>query len=492
MAVPRTPRDEDGFVLVKADDGSAPLPDHVAQLADSMQRVDLNGTSPTESDAQTGTADAHPSRPCLPCTTHQRVPVIDRPARLGVEKLTHAPLNLRVFPESPLSLDEFEFVTGDPGSLGTGAMGSVLLARWKTRPGQPWRAIKKVSKFQIWKDDDPVMLFEQLWDEVEALMTLRHPHIVQVDGYVEDYKYIYLIMEYAPKGDLNQALSDKSRFDDRDAARHVRSLVTALLHLHKHGYLHRDVKPENMLLSESGDLLLADFGCVATVHSSRKSLCGTRYYHSYEIAQSEPHDEASDAWSVGVVAYELLHGRGPFESDVESDDEEDGDEEDDDGQEDDDDDEDDEVEDGNGDGEDVDTEQVEATEDNSDDADEDTESEYGAAKEADDERGAQSDSDDRSPAEDAQSDGSDAADNDDTDDDEDRRSDDDDSDNDAESEGQVAAIYERITSLRIVWPEEISECARDFISRLLVKDKGQRMTLEAALDHPWLASLPPS
>lgn len=214
MAVPRTPRDEDGFVLVKADDGSAPLPDHVAQLADSMQRVDLNGTSPTESDAQTRTADAHPSRPCLPCTTHQRVPVIDRPARLGVEKLTHAPLNLRVFPESPLSLDEFEFVTGDPGSLGTGAMGSVLLARWKTRPGQPWRAIKKVSKFQIWKDDDPVMLFEQLWDEVEALMTLRHPHIVQIDGYVEDYKYIYLIMEYAPKGDLNQALSDKSRFDD--------------------------------------------------------------------------------------------------------------------------------------------------------------------------------------------------------------------------------------------------------------------------------------
>lgn len=91
-------------------------------------------------------------------------------------------------------------------------------------------------------------------------MTLKHKNIIGLDGYFEDYKYVYLIMEYAPHGDLNQLLEKQKRLSELETARHIESLIKALLYCHEHSYLHRDVKPENLLISSKGDLLLADFG----------------------------------------------------------------------------------------------------------------------------------------------------------------------------------------------------------------------------------------
>jgi hypothetical protein len=93
----------------------------------------------------------------LPVVTHTaEAQALSRPTRLGVEKFTHAPLNFRVFPETPYFLSEFQLQTGRKSTLGKGAMGSVQLGRWMTHPDKPLKALKRISKFQMWKDDNPV------------------------------------------------------------------------------------------------------------------------------------------------------------------------------------------------------------------------------------------------------------------------------------------------------------------------------------------------
>lgn len=79
--------------------------------------------------------------------------------------------------------------------------------------------------------------------------------------------------------------------------------------------IHRDIKPENLLLGLNGDLKIADFGwSVHAPNSRRRTLCGTLDYLPPEMVEGSPHDAAVDVWSLGVLAYEFLHGMPPFEA----------------------------------------------------------------------------------------------------------------------------------------------------------------------------------
>lgn len=103
------------------------------------------------------------------------------------------------------------------------------------------------------------------------------------------------------------------RVDERTAAGYVRALADALIYLHKRDVIHRDIKPENLLLGHDGELKIADFGwSVHSPQSMRTTICGTMDYLPPEMIKGLKHDSSVDLWSLGVLCYEMLVGRAPY------------------------------------------------------------------------------------------------------------------------------------------------------------------------------------
>ncbi|RMX51356.1 hypothetical protein pdam_00011381, partial [Pocillopora damicornis] len=156
----------------------------------------------------------------------------------------------------------------------------------------------------------------QLRREIEIQSHLRHPHILRLFGYFYDKTRVYLILEYAPKGELYKELSRVERFDEKTSSNYIRQLAQALKYCHSKKVIHRDIKPENLLLTLKGDLKIADFGWSVHAPSSRRTtLCGTLDYLPPEMIEGKAHDEKVDLWSLGVLCYEFLVGKPPFEAD---------------------------------------------------------------------------------------------------------------------------------------------------------------------------------
>jgi len=134
-------------------------------------------------------------------------------------------------------------------------------------------------------------------------------------GYFYDDTRVYLILEYAAKGELYKELQRHGHFSERLTATYIASLAKALLYCHSKHVIHRDIKPENLLLGLNGDLKIADFGwSVHAPNSRRKTLCGTLDYLPPEMVEGSLHDDRVDIWSLGVLAYEFLFGQPPFEA----------------------------------------------------------------------------------------------------------------------------------------------------------------------------------
>ena len=144
---------------------------------------------------------------------------------------------------------------------------------------------------------------------------LRHNNILRLYGYFYDADRVYLILEYAARGELYRELTAVRRFDERRAARYVASLAAALAYCHGKHVIHRDIKPENLLIGADGALKIADFGwSVHARHSRRTTLCGTLDYLPPEMVAGGLHGPPADVWCLGVLAYEFLTGRPPFEA----------------------------------------------------------------------------------------------------------------------------------------------------------------------------------
>jgi aurora kinase len=155
----------------------------------------------------------------------------------------------------------------------------------------------------------------QLRREIEIQSHLRHPNILRLYGYFYDATRVYLILEYAARGELYKELQRAGRFDERRTATYVASLAKALIYCHSKHVIHRDIKPENLLLGLNGELKIADFGwSVHAPNSRRKTLCGTLDYLPPEMVEGATHDDRMDVWSLGVLAFEFLYGAPPFEA----------------------------------------------------------------------------------------------------------------------------------------------------------------------------------
>ncbi|ORX37290.1 kinase-like domain-containing protein [Kockovaella imperatae] len=205
----------------------------------------------------------------------------------------------------PLSLTAFTI--GRP--LGKGKFGRVYLARTKAAP-HFIVALKCLHKSEIVNGK----VEKQVRREIEIQQNLRHPNILRLYGYFHDSKRIFLILEFAVKGELYKQLSKYGKFEEKRASRYIAQMADALSYLHKKHVIHRDIKPENLLIGLKGELKIADFGWSVHAPSNRRqTLCGTLDYLPPEMIEGKEHNAKVDLWAIGVLAYEFICGGPPFE-----------------------------------------------------------------------------------------------------------------------------------------------------------------------------------
>jgi len=176
----------------------------------------------------------------------------------------------------------------------------------------------KVMSTRYASDEEFVERFKR---EAQSAAALSHPNIVSIfdRGVSEDGTY-YIAMEYLPGGTLKDRIMSKGAFPARTAAAVALQIAEALCVAHEHGVIHRDIKPHNILITESGDVKVTDFGIARAASSSTMtrtgSILGTAHYISPEQAMGEPVGPASDLYSLGVVLYEMLTGELPYDAET--------------------------------------------------------------------------------------------------------------------------------------------------------------------------------
>lgn len=200
-----------------------------------------------------------------------------------------------------------DFEIGKP--LGRGKFGDVYLAR--ERKSKFIVAIKAIKKRQLLKAG----VEHQLRREIEIQSHLRQKNILRMYGYFWDENRIYIILEFAPGGELYKQLTARTRFSETTTAKYIHDLSIALNYCHQKHVIHRDIKPENLLIGQKGEIKIADFGWSVHAPTSRRAtLCGTLDYLPPEMVEGREHDSTADIWSLGVLTYEFLVGSPPFEA----------------------------------------------------------------------------------------------------------------------------------------------------------------------------------
>lgn len=157
---------------------------------------------------------------------------------------------------------------------------------------------------------------ERFVREARIIAKLSHPHISAVHDVGVAGRYHYFTMEYLTGGDLKSRI--RKGMPPRAALAIVRQIAQALAFAHSKGYVHRDVKPENVLFRDSGTAVLTDFGIAKTNDNSMTatgSVVGTPYYMSPEQAMGRATDKRSDLYSLGAMAFEMLTGKVPYNGD---------------------------------------------------------------------------------------------------------------------------------------------------------------------------------
>ncbi|PFH33640.1 hypothetical protein BESB_078560 [Besnoitia besnoiti] len=173
-------------------------------------------------------------------------------------------------------------------------------------------AVKVISRHTVYEAT-------QLNQEVAILKQLQHPNIVRFIDLKKSQYHYYLVLEFCSGGDVASLLRQHGgRVGEAVARRLLQQMAAGLLEIHRRSYIHRDLKPQNLLLSSvsphEATLKIADFGFARSLQpwDLAATVCGSPLYMAPEILQHQYYDAKADLWSVGAIFFEILHGRPPF------------------------------------------------------------------------------------------------------------------------------------------------------------------------------------
>lgn len=200
--------------------------------------------------------------------------------------------------------------------LGSGSFGRVLGAFSVSSKTQ--RAVKVIPVVNKEGLPDKMLLQTALKEEAVLRQLGKHPHCIELkQSFLDKHKELLLVMEKCDMS-LHDLRDFIQQANTKVLQKLFREMLYGLHHVHKRGFCHRDVKPDNFLLGGEGTVKLCDFGLAATLLSDGALLqgtCGTLPYMSPEMATCKGHSEKTDVWSFGASCYIMVYGEYPYQAD---------------------------------------------------------------------------------------------------------------------------------------------------------------------------------
>jgi len=209
------------------------------------------------------------------------------------------------------TLSELEFLH-NPNSkdarLGKGSFAHVKLVKEKATG-----ALLALKAVDITLEKASKSDMHNLRTEILVHRELDHPNIIKFHGYLQEEGRVYMLLDYAPKGNLYSYMHKNKNLPLEHVFKFFYQTCLAINYLHTKDILHRDIKPENLLLDQDLNIKLCDFGWAArSIRDKRTTFCGTYEYMAPELVAKSTYNYKVDIWSLGILLYELFHSEAPY------------------------------------------------------------------------------------------------------------------------------------------------------------------------------------